>query len=266
MCKGRCNFFIFDEPHLRLCVVSFRYRHTYVDEFDNPQLLCYDSGLMDRFSINGKSDQWLRVENTIIQPRCYQADPIRTHKFTALTRRAEFNKLASAAAEKIGGEGKCVPGPYCSECSAIYNCSAAFGSGIALYEAATQPSIADMEPTELSRRYGLILRAQERIKALANSYGSHIEAILHKGTVVPGYLLEDSFGNLDWSVPMAEVIALGELLGKNLKKDGVITPTQAKALGIDEATIAAYSTRKKQGRKLIPENKLTRKIEGALNG
>jgi hypothetical protein len=135
-----------------------------------------------------------------------------------------------------------------------------------LYEAATLPSVADLEPDELSRRYGLILKAQERIKALANSYGSHIEAVLHRGTSVPGWVLEDSFGNLDWSVPISEVIALGDLLGKDLRRNGAITPTQAKDLGIDEATIAAYSTRKKQGRKLIPEAKLTRKIQEALNG
>jgi len=66
--------------------------------------------------------------------------------------------------------------------------------------------------------------------------------------------LQDSYGARKWNKPDEEVLALGEIFGKDLSKKSVVTPTQALKLNIDESVIMAYSYIPKGDAKLVENN------------
>jgi hypothetical protein len=68
-------------------------------------------------------------------------------------------------------------------------------------------------------------------------------------------LVENGKGRKKWNKPVAEVIALGKMYGKDLqKKAEVITPVQAAKLGIDTTVLAEYTVVPNTGLKLVPDN------------
>jgi hypothetical protein len=64
------------------------------------------------------------------------------------------------------------------------------------------------------------------------------------GHSVEFYEIKPTTGRLAWAVDPREVLAMGEILGVDLRKDDVITPTQAIKKGIPEETMLKYADRK----------------------
>jgi hypothetical protein len=61
-----------------------------------------------------------------------------------------------------------------------------------------------------------------------------------------------------WAKPPAEVFALGDMMGVELRKPSeAITPNQARDLGLDAAVIAAYAERPTGAAKLTPRDAST---------
>jgi len=73
------------------------------------------------------------------------------------------------------------------------------------------------------------------------------------GKVVPGWGVAPKQGREQWLKSFEEVKHLGELHGKDLTKDGLITPNQARKLGLDAATVAQYAGRKGTGLALVQD-------------
>ena len=106
---------------------------------------------------------------------------------------------------------------------------------------------------------GLELRTLKRAQALLASRITGLEAEtesrLKRGEAVPFWLLDSVAGNLAWTKPVEEIIALGDMLEIELRKpQAAITPTQAKAKGLDDATLKLYAERPKGGLKLKPDD------------
>jgi hypothetical protein len=66
---------------------------------------------------------------------------------------------------------------------------------------------------------------------------------IRAGRRVPGFGLVSGQAREQWTKDAAEVIALGEAFGVNLRKNALITPKQARDAGVDAETVKAYSTR-----------------------
>ena len=72
---------------------------------------------------------------------------------------------------------------------------------------------------------------------------------------MPGWVVEQGIGREKWGKPIAEVIALGDMLEFDLRKPvDAITPNQAKKLGVDESVITAYSTKPRTGLNIVSDN------------
>jgi hypothetical protein len=74
------------------------------------------------------------------------------------------------------------------------------------------------------------------------------------GAKTPYHSIEQGYGRQAWALPVEQVIAVGQLMGVDLAKPGVITPKAALKKGIDEAVINAYSVTPPGNFKLVSEN------------
>lgn len=251
---GTSDGFIYAAQAGRLIIWDFKFGHSFVEVFENKQLLCYLAGVLDRFGIDGHADQHLRVEFRIVQPRCFHREgPIRSWTFTASDTRGHIGDLRNAAAASTDPNAKCVSGPHCKNCPARFECGAALRGAANLYEAAAEPVVSDMSPAAIGAQLAIVRRALEQLKALDDGLTAQVETQVRNGEIVPGWMAEPTVGRLNWDKPLAEVFALGDLLGHNLRKDAAITPTRAKQLGIDDAVISAYSSKPSTGVKVVQD-------------
>jgi hypothetical protein len=76
----------------------------------------------------------------------------------------------------------------------------------------------------------LLENAMEMLKARISGLSAEALAMISKGERLPHHYAEHSKGREQWSIPVEEVIALGEMMGVSLTKPTVITPKQAIAL------------------------------------
>ena len=71
---------------------------------------------------------------------------------------------------------------------------------------------------------------------------------------MPYYHVEQGYGRQQWALPEAQIIIMGQMFGKDLSKPGVITPSQAKKLGVSEEIVKAYSVTPATALKLVADN------------
>jgi hypothetical protein len=68
-------------------------------------------------------------------------------------------------------------------------------------------------------------------------------------------MLQAGTGRQQWKVPVAEVIALSQVMGVELCKSvDTITPAQARKAGLPEEIVNMYSERQSGEKKLVPFN------------
>jgi hypothetical protein len=84
-------------------------------------------------------------------------------------------------------------------------------------------------------------------------------AAVKRGALVPFWMMESVPGRLAWNKPEAEVFALGDMLGLDLRKaPEAITPTQAKAAAkaakVPGEVFDAFTARPTGAAKLVPDD------------
>lgn len=247
-----------------LHVTDYKFGHRYVEEFENLQLAAYAYGILDEMPHLKRNTT--RIELTIVQPRCYSGQgSVRTWRCRVEDLWPHVERMAKAALVAVLGEAELVSGSHCADCSAIHACPAAQKSASAAIHVAHTLTPSNMAPDEL----GLVLRrvqyAQEMLKAMETGLKEEAETLIRSGSRVPGYELAPGRGKLEWSRPMEEIVALGQMFGVDLAKPGCVTPTQARDLlkkkGIDGTVISGYTATTSGSLQLKPsDTNLTRRI------
>lgn len=148
---------------------------------------------------------------------------------------------------------KAQSGPYCRNCPALFNCSAAYDAGVSLYEAVDDAPVHMATPRELSARLTTVRIALDRVKSIDAALTAEVEAAVSMGQTVPGWQLQNKQTPLHWKEKNTdELFTLGDLLGVDLrKKPDAITPTQAKRAGVPPDVLDKFATRSNTV-KLIP--------------
>lgn len=86
--------------------------------------------------------------------------------------------------------------------------------------------------------------AEKRLAARRAGIEAYLMQHLSSGGRVDGWNIEQKMSNLKWTRSDAEVALLGAAFNLDLHKPAeLITPTQAKKLGISDDVIASYSGR-----------------------
>lgn len=252
---GTPDAWFYSPAHGVLVVFDFKFGHRFIEVFENWQLVDYTSGILSRLGIDGLTDQAVRVDLYIVQPRSYHKDgPIRLWSVIASDLRPLFNMLRNAAEASQMPNAKCTPNPECEFCPGRHACEALQRSA---YKAAEMAGLS--VPVELSpAALGLELRMLQRARQLLDSRITGIEeqtlATIKRGQLVPGFATEPTEGREAWNKSVAEVVALGELFGVKVGKPAVITPNQARKAGLPADVVASYCERPQRGLKLVVDD------------
>lgn len=99
-----------------------------------------------------------------------------------------------------------------------------------------------------------IRSASQRLEGMQKALEAHLMVKAQLGENVPGFSVERSSGPRKWNKPVAEVAAIGDLIGVKLRKESVVTPLQAEKLGVASELINAYTERTDGQPKLVETN------------
>lgn len=257
--RGIIDSWLYVPSENHVIIWEYKYGRTFVSAEENRQMICCLTGPEQRFKLDPKTTTF---EFRVVQPRCFSSEgTIRVWKpGTIHDVYPIITDLAHAAAKALSDRAELSTGEHCRYCAARGYCEAALKTGVDLYETLMAPEILNASPENLSGLMGIFERAESQIKGLRSGFEERIKSEIKNGKVIPGYGMELSIGNLAWKKPADEIIKLGSLLGFDLAKPGVKTPTQAKSAGMNEAVIELNTERPKKGYKLVKDTGFVARI------
>lgn len=271
-CFGTPDVFQFDQQHMQVDLFDYKFGHRFVDEYENWQCIAYAIGIIDGLAeyLNipaGQLDQMLRFNITIIQPRCfYKGKPVRTWSVMGHELRGYTNILVNAANAALSANPVAVTNSECIDCPGRHACPALQKAAYSDAEIAVQSSPFELPPSAAGLELKMLERSLERLQARVEGLRESVIVYIKQGKPVPYYHGEQGYGRQTWTAPVEQVIAMGQLMGVNLRKDAVVTPKQAIKAGVDESVIKAYSNTPLGSLKLIADNPAdARRVFGITN-
>lgn len=259
-CWGTFDAAKVDRDARRARVIDYKFGHGYVEAYRNPQLILYAMGLLHSIGLAPEEWHGWEIDLVVVQPRYYGSQgPVRRDWIdgTCLSQLAGI--YAHSAAIALSPDAPTQTGPWCRNCSALTYCDSARKlSGTALEWSGARTSAAPT-PDSVGAELAYIARAMRVLQDR--------QTVLHEvGAAMPrvtGWTRAPKYGRLGWTAPDADVLALGDALGADLRAPvRAITPTQAKKL-IDAAVISEYAERPFTGLEFVPEPR-AEKILGEL--
>lgn len=254
-CWGTPDAFHFSALHLH--VADYKFGHRFVDEFENWQLVAYALGILEAYNVDGEVEQVIQISFHIGQPRCYgKGSPFRTWTANAADLRALCNVMANRVAEAKRPDALCTVNPYCGDCSARHACSTLQRSAYGAMALSGDRVALELPPAALGVELRMVHDAIKSLEARASGLEEQAAAELRAGKQVPFYGMATSQGREAWTADTPTVAALGDMFGVNLRKDGLVTPNQARTAltkkGVDEAVINGLSSVPVGAMKLVP--------------
>lgn len=250
-CFGTEDSWLYDPLMNELYLWDYKYGHLFVEAFENYQGICYTAGLEMKLRLPKDCKVFIRI----VQPRAYGPDgPIREWRTTIGELHMYYGRMVVKAAQAMSPEATLQTGPHCRDCQARHACPPALKAGIGFYEMAAKPIPQNLSTGAMGLQLSIIGRAIDSLTSLKKGFEEEIKFLLKKGNQVPGWSLNPAQGREAWIKPVEEVIGLGALLGFDLSKPTAITPHQARALGVDDATLGAYAAKPNRGFKLVKDD------------
>lgn len=250
-CFGTPDTWLYSPAANHLTVWDYKFGHVFVPADENMQGVCYIAGLETKLAIPNDAT----VEVRIVQPRAYgKGSPIRSWSTTMRGLYPYITDLSTAAHAALSDRAELKTGPHCRYCDARTYCTPCLAAGMGFYEMAYKPVPCHLTPDAMGLQLSIIERALEQLKGLKTGFEEQVKATIKKGTPVPGWELRPSVGREKWDRPVSEIINLGKLLGVDLEKPGVVTPKEARKLGLDDQMVKAHSMRPINGLTLTPED------------
>lgn len=234
-------------------IFDYKFGHRFVDEFWNPQGLCYLAGILEALKIN--LDYGMSVSFTVVQPRCfYRGEPVRTHNFKLSETRPHFNKLSNMAEAALVQNPTATTNDHCGDCPGRHACSALQLAAYTDAEYANSRAPVELKPAAVALELRMLMRSLDRLQARVDGLKEQTIANLRAGKQIPYFRAEPGYGRQVWKIPEAQIIAIGNMFGHDLSKPGVITPKQAEKAGVDPAVISGYSFTPSTGFRLVLDN------------
>lgn len=230
-CGGTSDAWSWDALTMTLRVWDYKYGFRFVDAFENPQLAIYVSAILDYLHrlglimLNGDTEQQINVELTVVQPRSYSAEPVRTWRCKVAMLRSIWNKLRDAAIATRSPEPSLRAGSHCMDCSARHDCPAALRAtevGLELSAKLIPVNLSHAAQGDLLRR---VKAAQDMLKSMADGLEVQLLHAIADGHVDPNW----STGNGRSSTRFIEGREEQFLaLAQYMKLEGVTKPVRAK--------------------------------------
>lgn len=228
-----------------LPVWDYKFGHLEVEAFQNWQTINYVAFIA---SVQPEITDKTKVHIRIVQPRIYRrSGPVREWVVTYGELKPLVATLRGNAHRAMGEGAELRTGKHCKYCQARWACEPARKCGLEYFEMVGQPVPVELPPEALAVQYTAIRRALEALTLLETGYAEQVNSLLRARQAVPGYRLEPTTGKETWTKPLPEVAAMGALMKTDLVKEAMVTPNQARKLGIPKDIVAQYSGRPKSG-------------------
>jgi len=258
---GTPDCWLYDKVKKVLYIWDYKFGHLVVEAFENWQAINYYAGilrlLIDYLGLQEEEIDDVRVVIKIVQPRAQHRNGTVRKWFTnALELRGYINRLMGYANEVFGADPRCVTGTHCNNCSAMIQCEANQRAVTAAVDYIKGISTNVLTSFEVGVELKFLDVALALIKARHKALTAQALGFLEIGQSVVNFTTETNQGREVWKNP-GEVIALGDLMGIDLRGDkpSVRTPAQARKLGIDESVIKSYSGKRTKTTKLVQTDK-----------
>lgn len=253
-----CWLYQYENGKPVLYVWDYKFGHSFVEVFENWQILDYVCGILDSLSVDGANDQTLEVVMRVVQPRSFHRDgPVREWRATAAELRPYFNKLQMSAHVAMSANARCHVNPECKHCSASHVCEALARASANACDVATRSIPLELPPQAQALELRTLHRAQEALNARVTGIEGSLLSHIKGGVRVPFYGVAQGVGRETWSKPIPEVIALGDMCEVDVRKPGALTPKQAIKAGLPAEVVKVYSHVPMGEIKLVPDNSLT---------
>jgi hypothetical protein len=242
---------------------DYKYGHEFVDEFECWQLLAYTVGSLDEVYPDWRNDPGVTALMTIVQPRFYNAPPVRTWQTMTAGLLHYEARMRNAVAEAEGDNPRIISGTHCTHCPARVTCSTFAKTVMHAIDFTGRPDPMVANADQVGKELVLVQEFIKRLEARETGLSAMAEGMIKAGQRVPFYSLKQSEGRLAWIVPVETVEMTAQMFGKSaLQTPKLITPTQAKDRRIlDTRVISEYSARPMGGFKLVRDsNTTTRKF------
>jgi hypothetical protein len=238
-----------------LDIIDYKFGHGFVDEYFNLQGLTYALGVLEKYDLNDPAIyERIKVRFTVVQPRCfYRGEPVRTHTYTMREAAEYIEALKAAALMAMQPQPLAITGEQCSHCPGRHACSTLQRAAYSDAEFADNRQPHTLSPQAAALELRMLERALSRLEARVDGLRELTLANIKAGANIPYYRAESGKGRVQWTAEPEQIITIGQMLGKDLSKPGVVTPLQAKKY-IDESVISAYSSIIPGAIKLVPAN------------
>jgi len=232
-----------------LHVFDYKFGHGFVEVFENWQLLEYAAGI-------SQINPFSKVTMTIVQPRCYTREgPVRSWTISVAELFTYIDRLQKTEAAAMQEDAACIPTPECSHCAGRHACAALQRTAGKFIDVSLQSSAWELDSRQTGWELKQLRHAATMIEARMTGLEEQARSMITRGESVPGFKLEAGQGREHWTRPVQEVIMLGEMMDLNLSKpQDVITPVQARKLGLPDDISATYSQKIPGKLKLVEDN------------
>ena len=250
---GTPDAYLLDRPARTLHVWDYKYGHRFVDPAGNWQLLNYAIGIFDSEGLSPirpgdwSKPEWSgwRITLTIAQPRNFDpSGPLREWYTTGEALRDKYlPRLLQSAHEAMQPGAPYTTGEHCRDCSGRHVCPALQRAGALAMDVSLTAQPVELPPHAVGLELRQIHDAIKRLEARKTGLEEQALATIRGGTGVPFFTAEHASGREDWQVGADQVIALGDMLGVDVRKQAVLTPGQARKAGIPAEAIEGWTAR-----------------------
>lgn len=238
-----------------LFVDQFYYGWGIVEPDNNYELIANAIGYC---AITGAKPE--AIVMTVHQPR--PAHPLGNSRDEAIEYKQLMRHRASID-EVLSAPGTAVRSgmSWCRKCPALSNCAAAQGAAMNAIDYIAEHTDAALENDDLAREVEELERAESAIKNRLEALESEISYRVKAGQIVGDWRVGPALGNRTWNAGLTPDI-LQMLTGKDLRKEGLISPAQAIAAGVPENVVATLAHRPERGVRLFKADadKLAKKL------
>lgn len=246
---GTPDLVIIDRQERVFRVMDFKYGWRAVDEFFNPQLVCY-AALVAEY-IGMPLSRW-RAELSICQPRVYlDGGPFRTWApdwGTLIEYWATLARMAGIAAKALDSEDwpdmAATAGSHCRDC-ANHACEVFRKSvyGSIAYAFAPMPSTGPVRAEDAGMVLAQMREAAAQLKTAIAGMEGDLLARTAAGQSIPGVVRDYSTSREVWTLDVETTATLADAHGVDIRKADLLTPEQARKKGLDAAVISQLSHR-----------------------
>lgn len=244
--NGRADHALYDENTRTLYIPDLKYGWGIYEPENNWTLIAHAIGWLTKYDTQFRVD---RVVPMIFQPRPHHPNGrVRSVEIS----RAELDGFYYRLAETLRAPNDILHTgeQQCYKCPALTTCPAARKAGMNGVDASEAAFTDDLDNAALSFQLDHLARATKMLEQLHTAYSDLAEHRIKQGQIVAGYGLEIEQTNTVW-IECATPELIQSLTGKDVSKKQIVTPNQAKKLGVHEDIVKAFTERRNKGVKLV---------------